>query len=64
MNKLVLEFQINELNRNIATCRRIGKLDQAEKLTKDLEVANQDLAITERRELEERVGLRSLERNA
>lgn len=64
MNETIIEFRITELNRNIGILTRQGNLEKAEELKKELESYEQHLSDVRWQNLEERVGLRSLERNA
>jgi hypothetical protein len=64
MNEIIIEFRITELNRNIGILTRQGNMEKAEELKKELESYQQDLSDVRWQNLEERVGLRSLERNA
>ena len=64
MNKTIIEFHIHELNRNIGILINKGDVEKAEELKKDLESYKQQLSDVNWRDLEEKVGLRSLERNA
>ena len=64
MNETIIEFRITELNRNIGILTRQGNLEKAEELKKDLRSYEIYLSDVRWQNLEERVGLRSLERNA
>jgi hypothetical protein len=64
MNRTIIEFHIHELRRNIDTLMRLGDVEKAQELQKDLECYEQQLDDVNWRDLEDRVGLRSLERNA
>jgi len=64
MNEIIIEFRITELNRNIGILTRQGNMEKAEELKKELESYQQDLSDVRWQNLEDRVGLRSLERNA
>ena len=64
MNEIIIEFEITELNRNIGILTRQGNMEKAEELKKELEAHKQHLSDVRWQNLEERVGLRSLERNA
>lgn len=64
MNETIIEFRITELNRNIGILTRQGNLEKAEELKKELRSYEIYLSDVRWQNLEERVGLRSLERNA
>lgn len=64
MNKIMIEFHIHELSRNIGTLTSNGDLKKAEELKKDLAFYEQQLRDANWQALEEKVGLKSLERNA
>ena len=64
MNETIIEFRITELNRNIGILTRQGNLEKAEELKKDLRSYEVYLEDVRWQNLEERVGLKSLERNA
>jgi DNA replication protein DnaD len=64
MNTIIIEFHIHELNRNIGILTSKGNLEKAEELKKDLASYEQQLCDANWQALEERVGLKSLERNA
>jgi len=64
MNPTIIEFHIHELNRNIGILTRQGNLEKAEELKKELASYEQRLVDVNWQNLEERVGLKSLERNA
>ena len=64
MNTTIIEFHIHELNRNIGILTSKGNLEKAEELKKDLASYEKQLCDANWQALEERVGLKSLERNA
>lgn len=64
MNETIIEFRISELNRNIGILTRQGNLKKAEELKKDLRSYEIYLSDVRWQNLEEKVGLKSLERNA
>ena len=64
MNTIMIEFKIHELNRNIGSLERQGRTEEAEEMKASLKYWEQQLRDVEWQNLEDRVGLRSLERNA